>query len=191
LWDDSGVSGAAFGVELTKGQLAGSIYESAGPGAAIVFRTFCVENEIPFPVGTKLWASIDSVAYSGADGGGAAGDPVSAVTEWIYDQYLSGTVADLAAIRDAIHYAEGEITSWSGADADAEGLFNAALASAGSGNALHTYALNLWQIMLDASGAYRAIDKQSHLITVVPVPATLLLGLLGLGYAGTKLRKLV
>jgi hypothetical protein len=189
---DSGLvanTNAAFGVTLIEGALTGSIYSDALPGQTVLFRTFCIEKTVYFTPGVTYWASIDPVAYSGAGGGGLAGDPIGRVTEYIYDQYLATkptSSATLQAIRDAIWYSEKEIGS-------SNSVYNNAvttLGAAASQNANHTYALNLWTIT-SQQGKYVATDVQSHLITMVPVPGAVLLGLLGLGYAGMRLRKRV
>jgi len=173
---------AAFGVTLVSGQLTGSIYpQTAPPERPNMFRTFCVENGIYFTPGTIYWASIDPVAYSGHVG--PAGDPISKVSEYIYDGYLAGTITNLTGIRDAIWYAENE-----GGVKNA--IYDTAFVAAGAGNAGHTYALNLWSIT-EQGGEYVATDVQSQLITVVPIPGAVLLGFLGLGYAGTRLRRFV
>lgn len=180
---------AAFGVTLVTRQLPGSIYASASPANTVLFRTFCVENNIYFTPGTTYWASIDPVAYSGNVG--PAGDPISNVTEYIYDRYLTAhpvptDVATLTSIRDAIWWAEGEGGSKN------EIYDNALDAVKAMGDADHTYALNLWTIAWDSGDSrFEAIDVQTQLITMVPIPAAVLLGMLGLGAAGLKLRKFV
>ena len=178
---------SAFGVDLMSGQLKGSIYESVSPIASDVFRTFCVEKSIYFYPGKTYWASIDPVAYSGNETG-VDGDGISDLSEWIYDQYRAGNYDDddLTSVRDAIWWAEGEDGSKNSIAQDAI----SALYGPDPGNygdAAHTYALNLWTIV-EQGDKWVATDVQSQLITV-PVPAAVLLGLLGLGVAGVKLRK--
>jgi hypothetical protein len=183
---------SAFGVTLVSGQLKGSIYtNTAPPEIANLFRTFCVESTVYFSPGTTYWASIDPVAYSG--GVGPAGDAISDVTEYIYDQYLLTKPTDaatLTAMRDAIWWAEGEGGSKNAiAKAALYALYGDEDYSGTLGLAGHTYALNLWTIV-EQDGKYIATDVQSHLITT-PVPAAVLLGMLGLGAAGMRLRRFV
>ncbi|HON91266.1 MAG TPA: hypothetical protein PKZ07_06855 [Sedimentisphaerales bacterium] len=178
-------NGGAFLVTVNQGTLP------LGGG----FTTFCIEDEITFSPGTKYWVSVDSKAYSGNSGYGLAGDPISNVTEYIYDSWRSGNPNNWsqAAISQAIWYAEDEV-AYSSLSNAAKAVYNAAVTAIGGtgniGNAGHTWALNLWSGWKTVDGKLIAKDVQSHLITV-PVPGAVLLGFLGLGYAGMKLRKRV
>lgn len=179
-------TGGAFLVTVNQGSLP------LGGG----FKTFCIEDEITFSPGTKYWVSVDSRAYSGNSGYGLAGDPISNVTEYIYDTWKSGSAPaswTQSAVSQAIWYAEDEV-AYSSLSADAKTVYNTALAAIGGvgsiGNAGHTWALNLWNSWTTVGGKLIAKDVQSQLITV-PVPGAVLLGFLGLGYAGMKLRKRV
>ena len=187
---DSGLAtNSAFGVDLMSGQLKGSIYESVSPIASDVFRTFCVEKSVFFKPGTTYWASIDPVAYSGNESG-VIGDGISDVAEYMYDQYLAGnytTDTELQQVRDAIWWAEGEGGSKAAAAPALTALYTDADYSGLLGSAEHTYALNLWTLEWDCD-KWVATDVQSQLITV-PVPGAVLLGMLGLGAAGMKLRR--
>ena len=180
----SSLGGGAYSVDLIEGSLTGSVYGSVVAQQADVFTTWCVESGVRFGVGFTYYVSIDPVAYSGGIGGP---DPISDVTEWIYDEWLdavkNNTVAGLGwtqqEINEAIWYAEGEGGS-------ANNVYTDALAALGYGandpigNADHTWALNLWRINYFGD----VIDKQSQLITIstppeVPAPSAILLGTLG------------
>jgi len=89
LYQITGASnGGAFRVDLVSGTLTPSIYSGVSAPTNNVYTTFCVESRINFNPGVTYWASIDKAAYSGCVG--AAGDPISDVTEWIYDQWRAG-----------------------------------------------------------------------------------------------------
>lgn len=184
-------NGGAFWVDSRN---AGNSSLSGLPGYGFgddLFTTFCVEETVTFHPNRWYWASVDTNAYSGAGGGGINGDPVSDVTEAIYDAWLGRSAAlDLSgysqhAISRAIWYAEKELGSISG---DAKALYDAAsitvhgsvLSANDLGVADHTRALNLWTVN-EVNGEFVATDRQSQLISVVPVPGAALLGVLGLG----------
>ncbi|MCC6360786.1 MAG: hypothetical protein IT450_18770 [Phycisphaerales bacterium] len=180
-------SGGAFLVDAQNGSLP---YWGTGDD---LFTTYCVENGITFNTGLWYWTSVDIPAYTGHEG--LTGDPVSDVTEWIYDQWLAGnpngwSQGDISA---AIWYAEEE----SGGSANA--VYTAALSalSYSTGTdpgdfaaARHTRAMNLWSDFVQdpVEGYWYALDRQSHLIHV-PLPAAAFLGLVGLGIAGWVKRR--
>lgn len=183
----------AFRVNLVEGSLVGSIYEQMAAPAQGLFETWCIESTRSFEFGTEYYATINPLAFWGGRTGGP-GDPVSDVSEWIYDRWLSGTTNwSREEVRQSLWYAEGEIFR----ETD---IYREALQALGHpwhydapdlGTAKHTYALNLWTLD-DRYRSLQVIDVQSQLITmrwVVPVPGALGIGCFGMMITAKLRRK--
>jgi len=153
------------------------------PLDGVRFETFCVEKNVDVYVPGTYTAVINTDAVYGDGGGDGSSDPLDFRTAYLYDQWLTGGLAKSNIMARDIQWAiweiEGEWTMGS------ESVFDGAkslIAQAGDAGwtSYHDYrVLNLW------SGA---TDMQDVLVKI-PVPAAVMLGVLGLCAAGIKLRK--
>lgn len=179
--DATNYGGGSFNVTATSG--------------AILFNTFCLEkNEYIDPTGSTAYSvsniSLDSI--KGGIGGGTP-DPISSQTAWLYDQWVSGTIAktdfNATALQIAIWYLEEEITSTTGFGiytAAADTYINSAIATAQKGNYYGVQVMNINAYDKDTKGY--TTPAQSMLVSV-PEPLTMFLlglGLLGIGVVKRK-----
>jgi hypothetical protein len=187
-------NGGAFWVEV----LQGSVWKF---GKGDKFLTFCVENDEYFYPGSSYWVKIDTAAVKGGSGGPEP-DPLDPVTAALYQKWLASedmTNADTAtkyqlaiwkveqeAVYDSITHNQWEDGKGNALDiaysAYTEAVIDTLIGTVGSPSGIGgVRVMTLWANN-DATG------YQQDLL-VVPVPAAVLLGILGLGFAGLKLRK--
>jgi len=161
------------------------------------FQSFCVEYfEGVVTPGTYFY-TVDTYAIKGGvenpPTSPVGQDPIDLETAYLYTQFAKGTlsgfdytasgrVASAAALQNAIWYLEDEIAATS-LNSQAQGFVTTAQTAVSLGQ---------WQTI----GSVRVLNLydadgvvQSQLY--VPVPGAVVMGLLGLGYAGMKLRKRV
>ena len=175
---DGGWHGGDFQVHMVDGDL---------PETG-VFNTFCVESQITFYPGATYYASIDTAAIRGNPS--SAKVDLTSEAAWIYSQYrtdkLDGDVGDVGSytdrqISEAIWWQQGvadgndNLLSKEAEKHRTEGIGNVRV-------------MNLWTLSLQSNGDYVASDVQSQLI-LVPAPAAIGLGLLGLVLVGGYMRR--
>lgn len=164
--------------------------------ASGAFETFCLEVSENIAFGGTYWVELNTAAVHGGAGGGDP-DPLDPLTAYLYQQFISGTLAEYAyavddvgtaraasadALQRVIWYIEQETAmTWTPGDGSKADLFyQDALANAGSdiGN---VRILNLYN---NAQGTSPAQDQ----LVLIPEPASLLLLALGAAAAWRRVR---
>ena len=172
------------------------------------FQTFCLEQAEYVYANTTFDVVLNDKAVLG--GVAFPGDPLSVGTAWLYHEWQQGTLAgydyadtgvgrheSAVALQNTIWWLEG------GADPGANVFKTAVLnefiteakATADNAGQYAVAVLNLWvpghinDFSKDTSGNY--LYLRQDMLVCVPIPAAVLLGMLGLGAAGLKLRKFV
>ena len=167
-------------------------------GNAESFQTFCVERWEGLAPTVDIWvstANVDTTPGSHAyEGGTGIGDDLEPMTAYLYTRFATGTLAalgydytpgpgreaDSLALQNVIWYIEGEF--WPGwTPVGQEKTFYDAAVAAGWTDIKNVLVMQ----MNDPLGGEIKQDQ----IYYIPVPAAVLLGILGLGVAGIKLRK--
>jgi hypothetical protein len=158
------------------------------------FVSFCLETNEYINYTNEYYVTINTGAVQGGSGGsgGYNPDPLSPMTAYLYSLWIDGGIThdDSHAndLQKAIWYIEGETL---GVNNSLVTQASAAVAPGGSwynlwGDTIGDIrVMNLWTDK-DCNGYYGYAQDQ---LVRVPVPGAVLLGLLGLGVAGLKLRK--
>ena len=172
-----GWDGVWHGGSFTVNLVNGSLLPDVAP-----FETFCVESEITFSPGAVYYASINDVAIRGRPT--VSQEALTPEAAWIYSQFRAGALGGYTdrQISEAIWYQQ---------DATMPGGVNNALSVAAQAHASdgigNVRVLNLWTLRQDGT-EWVASDVQSQLI-LVPAPAAIGLGVLGLALVGWLKRR--
>jgi hypothetical protein len=173
------------------------------------FETFCIERKEYFTPGHEYWADVRPAAYEGGVPGGS--DPLDERTAILYNTWR-GLAGHTASINNqyqlAMWYQEGEVVWDSGlgkwVDAAVPQIeLNSVYQGFGDSTALDTFitttvggssgfgdvrVMTLWESYDPLTGDFSGNHQD---LLVAPVPAAVLLGMLGLTAAGVKLRRFV
>lgn len=205
-------NGGAFTAEVTSGAIS---YDSVYIGPHSKFLTFCIEITETFKPGNTYYADSRDAAYGGGAGGyegSPSRDYLDPVTAALYTQWLSNedtTDVDTASMYQlAIWNVEQEI-EWEHNQWEKYGTDNAIPSAyqqdkfnnseiqpliTGVGNPMSigsVRVMTLWTSYSAGSSGCpdETFDGNKQDMLVTPTPTAVLLGILGLGVAGWKLRK--
>jgi len=177
-------------------------------GTTGTFQSFCIEYLQPEYLYAETWHAsvLNDHAIMGSNP--LSGDPLSVGAAYLYYKFATGNLtgynysntgvgreASALELQNALWWLEGEIDLYPTTNIFAKAvvdLFGAAAIADNNGQ-YNVAIMNLWvpdhigDFSKDANGNYLYL-RQDQLV-LVPVPAAVLLGLLGLGVAGIKLRK--
>lgn len=169
-------------------------------GTQDTFQTFCLEEHEYIYANTTFDVVLNNKAVNG--GVGPQGDLISVGTAWLYHSFQNQTLDGYDYVTDAGRHASADAlqrTIW--------WLEGEAAGDPGTGNAFRQAVItqfgNADGAMANNNGQYAVavlnLYAQGHAgdanylrqdqLVCVPLPAALLLGLLGLSAAGLKLRK--
>jgi hypothetical protein len=150
-------------------------------GTGTTFSTFCLESLEHLGFGTTYYVTLSNNAIQG--GVGPLGDPLDAQSKRIYNYWLDTlapnplnyTAGNADDVQEAHWCQENELGG------EENGLNHIA------GDDTSVMVMNLWKNKNPVTGEYYGLAQD--LMVRVPVPGAVLLGLLGLGAAGLKLRR--
>jgi hypothetical protein len=180
------------------------------------FQTFCMESDESTPDYSymKIWvseASVNSNGTTNAYGSGSHawnggsntnyGDNLDFKTAWLYTQFATGNLYNYAysgSVNGLNREKTAEALQWLIWDTEGESKSSLSL------NSTQNTLVSTWNSLYSQSGwtgigdvrilqCYTSYDNRAqdflYLMTPVPVPGAVLLGLLGMAVAGAKLRK--
>jgi len=170
------------------------------------FQSFCVETDesvsppsdvIEKTTVNEYWSGgmIQSDAVQGGSGGGSP-DPLDPMTAYLYTQFATGVLtgydynpvgnraSDAEELQKAIWYIEQEV---GGSNTGQAGVWiTEAQGAISSGAWSGIGAVRVLNLENQTPGGF---EDAQDMLYLVPVPGAVLLGILGLGVAGLKLRK--
>jgi hypothetical protein len=156
----------------------------------VSFQTFCVEHDEYIYLNQSYDAVVNTKAMNGGVTPAGTGDPIDTKTAFLYDSFLSGTLANYnytpgagreasaGALQGVIWYIEGEQPkTWANYDNSLQDKFYREAQDCGWTDIGNIRVLNLTQ-----DGELR--QDQLCRVNVVPTPDAMLLGSIGVSLVG-------
>ena len=180
------------------------------------FQTFCVEYQETFSTNHPYYVELNDRAVAGGQDNtelpNLYGDPISQGTAFLYYQFATGGLDDLTDtssnpgydytvgtarinaawnLQKAIWYLEDEATSDAAISSTLRDILADEFLTATTGSIAEGVwkAANAGTYSVMAMNLYNAGELFQDQLVLVPIPGAVLLGFLGLGAAGLKLRK--